>query len=109
MGAPSSAAADPVEVFEGELIDGSDQGDQGPAIVEAILSVWPDDRDRAATAEVAARVSVLGGEYAGWVAADVTRALRAVGVEPRTLKVAGRAARGVYLADLQAVGGRGGG
>ena len=65
-----------------------------PAIVELVRSVWPEGRDRASCAELAAAL--------GWAdGSEVTRRLRMeAGVVTRPVKIDGKAVRGVYLRDL---------
>lgn len=74
-------------------------------VVDRVMEVWPEGEDRASCAELAESLSALGGEFWGWQAADVTRALKPYGVESRALDFetedGSRRLRGVRRLDLE--------
>lgn len=71
-----------------------------PSIVGHILDVWPAGRDRATSAKLAVNLAAQWDDYAGWEAADVTRALKAVGIDAKKIRVGANTAAGVLLSDL---------
>lgn len=79
---------------------GPGRDEDAGSVIDHILAVWPSGRDRATCAELAAGLAAARGEYAGWTAADVGRALAAHGLSTRTIRVGQSTAKGVYRADF---------
>lgn len=81
---------------------------QDPEPVEAtfldhVRQAWDEylpDQDRAASAQLAALLPLVSPIYDGWAAADVTKALKAAGVEPKVIRIGGKTPMGVLRAQI---------
>lgn len=74
--------------------------DSDPSLLGRIRTVWPQDSDRAAAADLAVSLGARWREYEDWGSADLTRALRGHGVMTRPIRLGGRTVRGIYARTL---------
>ncbi|MEU6400703.1 FtsK/SpoIIIE domain-containing protein [Streptomyces cinnamoneus] len=102
---------DPEDGFDPYAADGAGDDDEAPEvtianmreIVALILSLYPDDADRAHLADIADRVNANGTHGNDWDAVAVGDALRNAGVTVKPVRVNKVPGKGVFFSELHAV------
>ncbi|MFJ5785500.1 FtsK/SpoIIIE domain-containing protein [Streptomyces hydrogenans] len=90
--------ADDFDPYAGDDDEGPD--DEKLAVLVLILALY-DGEARAHQADIAARLNDDGTHGTGWNSNSVGGLLRAAGIEPKSVRVGGKSAKGVDLLELR--------